>query len=139
MGFVTWGAGIGVDFNNDGVTYGPYDATKFKGICLWARVGPGADAGGHAVRLKFLDGNTVPQGGVCSPDSTSADYCYDGYGADLSLTSGWQLFKFTWAQLTQQTWGHQANAIAVDKLYSLQFETGAADAFDTWLFGLEFF
>jgi hypothetical protein len=25
------------------------------------------------------------------------------------------------------------------KLYSIQFETGATDAFDTWLFGLEFF
>jgi hypothetical protein len=139
LGFGNWGAGIGLDLNNDGVTVASYDASKFKGFCLWARVGPGADTGGQTVRFKILDGNTTPQGGVCSPDSTSPNYCYDGFGANLSLTPAWQLFKFTWSALKQQAWGHQEAAIQPSKLYSVQFETGATDAFDTWLFGLEFF
>jgi hypothetical protein len=138
-GYGMWGAAMGLDLNNDGITYGPYDATKFKGICLWARIGPGADSGGHVVRLKFLDGNTTPQGGVCGTSSAPGNACYDGFGANLPLTSAWKLVKLDWPQLTQQGWGLPEPTIAVDKLYSIQFSTGAADAFDTWIFGLEFF
>jgi hypothetical protein len=138
-GFNDWGAAIGVDLNNDGITYAAYDASKFQGICLWARVGPNADTGGHAVRFEFLDGNTTPAGGVCNDGGAATNACYDGFGATLQLDSNWRLFKLTWADLAQEGWGQLAPAVASDKLYSMDFETGSTDAFDTWLFGLEFF
>jgi hypothetical protein len=139
-GFDAWGAAMAFDFNNDGITYGSYDASKFQGVCLWARVGPKADAGGRTIRLRFLDANTTPQGGVCDPSPSSGpNQCYDGFGADLALTPTWQVFILPWSSLAQQGWGKVAPAIAADKLYSLDFDTGASDAFDTWVFGVELF
>jgi hypothetical protein len=139
-GFNAWGASMAFDLNNDGITYASYDASKFKGFCLWARVGPKADSGGHTIRLRFLDATTTPQGGICNPSTSSGtNQCYDGFGANLALTAEWQMFKFPWGSLAQQGWGKSAPAIAADKLYSVDFDTGVSDAFDTWVFGIEFF
>jgi hypothetical protein len=139
-GFDTWGALMGFDLDNDGITYAAYDASGFKGICLWARVGPKADSGGQTIRMRILDATTTPQGGICDGSATSGpNQCYDGFGADMALTPEWQVFKYPWGALAQQGWGKSAPAITKNKLYSVDFLTGAADAFDTWVFGIELF
>ncbi len=137
-GFNTYGAGMAFDFNNDGITYGAYDASSFTGICLWARVGPGADSDGHVIRMRILDANSVPQGGVCNADPASGtSLCYDGFGADLTLTAEWQELTLPWADLTQQGWGTPEAAIDAKALYSVDFDSGTSDAFDTWVWGFE--
>jgi hypothetical protein len=139
-GFNVWGASMGFDLNNDGITFGSYDASKFKGICLFARVGPNASAGGHVIRMRLQDANTSPQGGVCNGSATSGPHqCYDGFGTNLALTSNWKMFEFAWSALSQQGWGQLAPAIAQNALYSIDFDAGATDAFDTWIWGIEFF
>ncbi len=138
-GFNVYGAGMAFDLNNDGITYGGYDASQFKGICLWVRVGPRADSGGSIIRMRILDANSTPQGGVCNGSATSgADQCYDGFGADLTLTQEWQVFQFPWSSLSQQGWGLPEKGIDTKALYSVDFDTGASDAFDTWVWGFEF-
>ncbi|MEJ1960353.1 MAG: hypothetical protein WDO56_01865 [Gammaproteobacteria bacterium] len=38
-GFNNWGSGISVDFNNDGTTKKPYDASGHSAVTFWARAG----------------------------------------------------------------------------------------------------
>jgi hypothetical protein len=135
-GFTVWGAGVGLDLNNDGKTKSAYAASAYKGITFYAMVGPTADLGGKSVRFNVLDKNTAPEGGVCDNGAMPAadKQCNDAFGADLTLTTSWQQFSFTWAQLTQQTWGLQVpSGIAADGLYSIQFKAGPMTSFDIWI------
>ena len=89
--------------------------------------------------MRVLDANSVPQGGVCNANpATGTSLCYDGFGANLTLTAEWQEFTFPWGNLSQQGWGTEEPGIDAKALYSVDFLSGTSDAFDTWVWGFEF-
>ncbi len=126
-GFTEWGAGFGFDLNNDGTTRGTYDASAYSGVSFWARSG----AGSLAIRVGLSDAQTSAEGGQCDPNTE--DSCDDAFGANLQLTSEWQQFTLSFAELQQDGWGMQFPGIQRDQLYSMQFEVGTNVAFDVWV------
>jgi hypothetical protein len=54
------------------------------------------------------------------------------------LTQEWHEFQLPWTSLGQQGWGLAEPAIDAKALYSVDFDSGASDAFDTWVWGFEF-
>src|SRR5690606_1931538 len=125
-GFSVWGAGIGLDLNDDGAGKQTYDASDSLGGPFWARV-----ASPIVVRFSIGDVQTDPAGGVCSN-------CYDHHDIDIALTTSWAPYPFTWAQLAQQGWGDPAAALDPAHLYSLQFQVGPNTNFDLWIDDVSF-
>lgn len=121
-------AGLGLNFVDP---KGPYDAKSYKGVSFWAKVGAGSAT---KLRLKVPDGDTDPDGKVCTE-------CFNDFGADLDLTTTWAKYTITFATMTQlQGWGapHPA-AIDPSKLYGLQFQVASAGAdYDVWVDDIQF-
>jgi endoglucanase len=120
-------AGMGFNFTEP---KGPYDASAYKGVSFKAKKG----AGTAAVRMKVPDGDTDPDGKVCSE-------CFNDFGADLELTDAWTTYVFPFASMRQLAgWGspHPA-AIDPKKLYGIQFQVNSPGAsFDIWVDDLKF-
>jgi hypothetical protein len=117
-GFSVWGAAMGLDLNRDGTTKSTYDARAYDGITFWARA-----SGTLPIRVMIADANTDPDGGICSN-------CFDHFGTNLTLSSGWQRYTFSWGQLFQQGWGDQFGRLDVEHLYGVHFQTPANTSFD---------
>ena len=126
--FKTWGAGIGVDFYNDGLVRGSYDASAYQGITFWAR-------GSVPIDLKFASTTTTPvdQGGSCV-----AVKCDDHHGSTISLSGSWAQYSFSFAELKQQGWGAPAE-FDEKEVISLHFEVEQDTAFDFWLDDVGFY
>jgi endoglucanase len=121
-------AGLGMNFVDPKAAY---DATKYAGIAFWAR----RDASSTGkVRLKLPDVDTDPEGGVCTE-------CFNDFGADLNLTTDWQLYVFPWAALKQMPyWGNpRKQSIVPAKLYGVQFQVNVPSAaYDIYVDDLQF-
>ena len=97
-GFAVWGAGLGLDLNNEGDDEGgpgirnPYDASGFQGIVFSAR-------GSGPVRVKFLVEAVVPMdtGGTCD----SPTDCEDAHGKIVPLTADWAQYQIGFNELFQ--------------------------------------
>ncbi|HEX9618660.1 MAG TPA: hypothetical protein VF989_00910 [Polyangiaceae bacterium] len=123
-GFDEWGAGIGFELR----VQQPYDASRYAGIALWARVERGASS---LLRLDVTDRNTSPFGGVCDVE---ADLCHDNFGADLELDTHWKWFSFEWDELEQRGWsGELLERIDSSALYGVRFQTAPSEEFDFWI------
>jgi hypothetical protein len=130
-GFTTWGAGFGFDLNNNGTTKSAYDASAYKGVSFWAKIGAGS-AG--AVRFNIGDKNTTPEAGVCA-----AGKCSDDFGKDLTLTGTWTKFDITFAEMKQVGWSTVIlPAIEASGLYYVHFQAGAKATFDIWIDDIAF-
>ncbi|MDI1475604.1 carbohydrate binding domain-containing protein [Polyangium sp. y55x31] len=130
-GFTTWGAGFGFDLNNDGVTKKAYNASQFAGIHFWAKVGAGSSG---AVRFNVGDSQTTPEAGNCG------DTCSDDFGANVTLTTDWQEFKFAFAELKTVNWSKQnLTAIKKDALYYVHFQASQNATFDIWIDDISFY
>jgi hypothetical protein len=137
MGFTVYGAGMGFDLSNPGggAAKSTYDATKYAytGVTFWAM----GSAGG-AVRFNVPDRATDPSGGVCM-GSTGTSQCNDHHGHALALTTSWQQFTFTWADLTQQGYGYAEASLDVAHLVGMQFQVGSpTGTFDVWIDDISF-
>lgn len=133
-GFMTWGAGMGFDFNNVGGVKSAYDGSSYTGITFWAKAGSKGDASGQTIRLGILDGNTAPEGGKCDSTSTTMNQCSDAFGSAIALTTSWQQFTYTWAQLAQEGWGKNGvSALATNALYSVHFQAAKSANFDIFV------
>jgi hypothetical protein len=120
-GFTSWGASVAVELTNDGTTKDTYDASAYIGVSFWARA-----SGTLPIRFNVADGNTDSDGGVCTS-------CFDHFGADITLESGWQRYTFTWWQLDQQGWGDQFSTLDYESLFALHFQTPPNQSFDIWV------
>jgi hypothetical protein len=136
-GFSEWGAVISATFRfTDDIQ--PYDASGYRGITFYARVGPDNNSVVHA---QFQDSSSHLLGGACNPISGTPDECYNGFGADLSsISTEWQKFTLEFATLTQRPgWGYQADAVNPAAVYDLEWNLDANRTFDVWVDDIWFF
>jgi hypothetical protein len=85
--------------------------------------------GSGIVRVTLSDRNTDPAGGVCK-------WCYNGFGADLELSTDWQEHCLKLDALRQQPgWGDpHPPALAKDGVFTLAWQVSSpGEAFDVWL------
>jgi hypothetical protein len=97
------------------------DLTAYAGVTFWAR----ADSpGGRVMRVHVTDVNTDPQGGICNPDTSAPDYCYNGFGVDLQLTDTFRQYTLDFSKFTQVGgWGyHPPAGNDWSRVYSLGFD-----------------
>lgn len=120
-GFTTWGAGMGVKLNNDFSGDCPYDVTSYDGITFQAR-------GDVTVRFSITTRATHPitDGGTCDPN---AGQCSDHFGLAIPLDVDWQVYTVTWAELTQQGWGIDAE-FDPGQIIEIQWQAPALAPFD---------
>lgn len=125
-GFTTWGSGFGFDFSNDGVAKGAYDASAYKGISFWVKVGAGATG---SIRVNLGDKNTTPEGGVCATGK-----CSDDFGKDIVATEEWKRFDILFSDMAQVGWSMVLlPSVEKSALYALHFQTGVDKTFDIWI------
>ncbi len=121
-------AGMGFNFVDP---KGPYNASAYKGISFWAKIGAGSTT--H-VRVKIPDGNTDPDGKVCTD-------CFNDFGADLELTPSWTKYTIPFRSTSQLAgWGApHPGSIDASKLYGLQWQVNTPGAsYDIWVDDVEF-
>jgi hypothetical protein len=129
--FTGWGAVMSATFYyTDAIQ--PFDASAFRGIRFWARVG---EDNNSTVRAQVQDSSTHLNGGVCNPQSGTPDECYNGFGASLtSISTEWQKFEIDFSTLTQRSgWGYQADAINPAALYGIEWNLDPNRTFDLWI------
>jgi hypothetical protein len=121
-GFTGWGAGIGFEL----YTQEAYDLSNYAGITFWARRAPGSVA---AVRFAVPDSATARRGGQCQGVE-----CNDYFGSDLSLTTAFQRYSFTWQELKQRLWGNpRPDALNTKEAYGVRFQVDPLEDFDFWI------
>jgi endoglucanase len=121
-------AGMGFSFTNP---KGAYDASKYKGISFWAKVGPGSQ---KAARLKVPDVNTDPDGKVCTE-------CFNDFGVDLDLSETWTKYTVSFDKMSQmEGWGSpQKDRIDNTKLYGMQWQVNKpGQSYDIWISDVAF-
>lgn len=129
-GFTDWGAVLSIGFRYVSEPE-PIDASDFSGARFWARVGELHDS---AVRVQFQDSSTFPQGGICSDDPTSTDACYNGFGTELlQLDTEWRLFEIPFARVSQRDFGHIAESLDTENLYTMEWDLASNAVFDLWI------
>jgi len=123
-GFGVWGAGVGIDLNNEGDPDGgdgmrmPYDASGHQGIVFHGR-------GNTGIRVKLLTAAIVPTetGGTCETE------CEDAHGMSIPLTDEWQQFTVPFDGAFQEGWGTAASFDA-STMMSVQFQVAAGIDFE---------
>lgn len=82
-------------------------------------------------------------GGTCCSggDRTNSNGCSDHFGANITLTSNWTLYSYTWAQLGQAGFGVPVtfDPKAVIGVGWQVSDAAAYNPFDIWVDVLEFF
>ncbi len=121
-----WGVLLGANM----VQAGAYDASPYVGIAFKAKVGAHSS---NKVRFKVGDVNTHPDGGVCKS-------CWNHFGKDLTLSSDWQEYRVSFAEMTQEAgWGDKVPAVTPGKLLSINWSIGPGQTYDLWLDDIVFF
>jgi endoglucanase len=126
-GQVVYG-GVGFNFIDP---KGSYNASAYKGISFWAKVGEGSAT---KVRLKVPDVNTDKDGKVCTD-------CFNDFGMDLDLTTTWTKYTVPFSAMTQMAgWGApHPGSIDTTKLYGVQWQVNAPGAtYDLWVDDIAF-
>jgi hypothetical protein len=127
--FMTWGGGIGFDFNNSSAKSCAYDASAYAGIKFWAK-------GNVAIRATVkIPGTTAKKtngadAGTCVATTTAM--CDDHYGlTTATLTTAWKEFTLDFAATTfaQEGWGTKV-AFDSKNIIAMQFQVAKALPFD---------
>jgi len=121
-------AGMGFNFVDP---KSPYNATAYKGVAFWAKVGAGS---GTKVRIKLPDADTDPEGKVCKD-------CFNDFGIDLELTTKWTRYVVPFSAATQLPgWGSpRPGAFDASKVYGIQWQVNTPGAaYDVWVDDIEF-
>jgi endoglucanase len=108
-----------------------FDASKYEGVTFFARRGAGSTG---KVFVKLPDGNTDPDGAVCSA-------CYNDYGVELALGEQWKRYVLPFRDLRQEPfWGAPRKPhIDRSKLFAIHWEAKASGAdFDFWVDDIAF-
>jgi hypothetical protein len=136
-GFADWGAVLSTTFHyTDDIN--AYDASQYRGITFWARVGDDNDS---PIRSQVQDSSTHPLGGLCNPESGSADACYNGLGTPLTdIDDEWRKFTLEFATLTQREgWGYRTPSVDPTALYILEWNLDPNSTFDLWVDDIWFY
>jgi hypothetical protein len=133
-GFLTWGAGMGFDFNNTAMKSCVYDASAYSGITFWAKGNVSLKA---MVKIPATTQSTSDSG-TC----TAAGMCEDHYTLTPlpALSTTWTQYTITFASaatFAQAGWGVP---VMFDKknIIAMQFQVGIA-AFDYSIDDIAFF
>jgi hypothetical protein len=136
QGFTQWGANISIGFRYVS-DQEPVDVSAFRGVMFWARVG---ETHNSPVRVGIQDSNTHPNGGVCDPTPDVPEQCYDGFGTQVvPIGTEWRLYQLDFSRMTQQGFGHQAEALDTTALYGMEWTVMQGTVFDLWLDDLWFY
>jgi hypothetical protein len=137
-GFSDFGAGFGFAFRYGASMEQPYDASRFRGLTFWGRVG---ETSIGTVRVSIGDKWSRPDGGVCTTTpSSGANACYDTFGAPFTLTTTWQRFSIDFGQLQQQAFGLPRPALDTSEVMTLEIAIPAASpVFDIWIDDVAFY
>lgn len=136
-GFRDWGAVMSATFRFSGEIE-PFDASAYRGITFYARVGEDNDS---AIRAQLQDSSSHIEGGLCNPEPGSPDECYNGFGVTLqSITTEWQKFTLDFPALTQRDgWGYRADAVNPTALYDLEWNLDPNRTIDLWIDDIWFY
>ena len=121
-------AGMGFNFIDP---KGAYNASAYKGISFWAKVGEGSTT---KVRLKVPDANTDPDGKVCTD-------CFNDFGSDLELTTTWTKYTIPFNTMAQLPGWGAPHPAGVDpaRLYGIQWQVNSPGAtYDVWVDDIAF-
>lgn len=131
-GFSTWGAAVGVVLKiNDAKQPLFYDASAYKGITFWARIGENSIT---SLRVDLPDKNTAAMGGVCQ-----GTQCNDHFGRVINLSQAWKQFTIAFSELKQSGFGLQQDALDSTHLAGVQFEFGQNATFYVLIDDLAFY
>jgi endoglucanase len=110
-------AAMGLNFEDP---KGPYDASMYEGITFFAKR---TAASTGKLTIKMPDGNTDPDGGVCSA-------CYNDYGTTINVGEQWQRYVLPFRDLKQEPdWGAPRKPhVAANKLFAIHWEAKAPGA-----------
>lgn len=88
-----WGAILGASLSQEGKGY---DASRYVGISFWAKVAEGSTS---KIRFEVADGNTHPDGEVCTD-------CWNHFGRDMTFSTEWEKYTVLFRSMQQQGgWG----------------------------------
>jgi len=142
-GFSDWGAGFGFDLRygtgDTGVQMElPYDASRFKGLTFWGRVG---ETSIGTIRVSLGDKWSRPAGGVCTTDPAAGpNACYDPFGSSFTLTTTWQRFSIDFGQLQQVGFGLARPALDTSNVMTFEVAIpSASPVFDIWIDDVAFY
>lgn len=92
----------------------PYDASKYLGITFFAKRSSGSTS---KLIIKLPDGNTDPDGQVCSA-------CYNDYGYTITVSEQWQRYVLPFRDMRQEPfWGSPRKPhIDPSKLFAIHWE-----------------
>jgi hypothetical protein len=132
-GFGNWGAAVGIVLKIDDAKQPLfYDASAYKGITFWARIGENSTT---SLRVDLPDKNTFPKGGVCQ-----GTQCNDHFGESISsLSQAWKQFTIAFSELKQSNFGLQQPALDTAHLAGIQFEFGKDATFFVLIDDLAFY
>jgi hypothetical protein len=142
QGYTDWGSLLGTDLKwgpREGKEEGTvgYDATGRTGVEFWARIG---DTSTNQVRFAVSDVNNEPAGGRCVEDGDVGEECYDTFGVYLpELDTDWHHYRVPFAGLGQRDFGPQVDGVALDQIYTVQFNFDPAAIFDFWVDDIAFY
>jgi hypothetical protein len=136
-GFNEWGAAFAFSLKYMGMEL-PYDASQFKGITFWARVG---ETSVDSIRVAFGDQWSRPDGGHCTVDPKSGPVaCYDTFGSAVTMSQSWERHSVLFGQTEQRNFGLQRDTLDQTSLMTVEFATDpGAPVFDIWVDDVAFF
>jgi len=104
-------AAMGLNFEDP---KGPYDASAYQGITFFAKRGSGNSG---KLWVKMPDGNTDPEGGICSA-------CFNDYGAEVDVGDTWKRIVIPFIDLRQEgDWGSPRKPhVDRKRLFAIHFE-----------------
>jgi hypothetical protein len=120
--FTIWGANFSFGLGS------PYSALAYSGFSFWAK----ASMSTGVVRVSFPDGDTFPDGGICST-SGGATGCWDHYGKRITLPSTWTKMTILFSELTTDGWGSVGRGFDPSRLYRIEFDLAVGAQFDVWI------
>ena len=145
-GFLDWGSQVVLSLHEGQNASGvfeeqPYDARArgYQGISFLARVGSTSIT---TVRFAVSDEYARPEAGLCVPNGTQANNCYDTFGVPLDavLTTDWKEIQIPFSGLAQRNFGLQGGALPdTAKLYDVGFTFPGKVIFDFWVDDIRFY
>jgi len=128
-GFRSWGAGVGLDFVFDGVSYGSFDASAFDGIRFWAR----SDSSQKLqVRIGTRATKLPEYGGTCAREPCSP------HAHDFDLSGDWVELSLPFNDLPQLGPRSASADFLRNELTHLQF-IPTSQPFDFWIDDVRFY
>lgn len=122
-----WGAIFGASLAQAGK---PLDASRYVGVSFWAKV---TEESTRGIRFELADGNTHPEGGVCTT-------CWNHFGRDLNFTTEWKKYTVMFRSMAQEDgWGDpRPGNLDPSKLHSMGFKIKPGRPFDFMLDDIKF-